>query len=331
MEQVVIKTKDLDKDYQIDGLSLSNQVDNIMGFYGIPMALKNVDKKFKTDVLRQVIEAAAPTVNVLVDGGNVQVLDPKSVFLEDDKFDELVGIAQEVSGTDAIVTTNGFQKQAKIVLPAIDTDLFVGDAFSRNWEITRRAEGGISFTTGIVRLACTNGMVVPEKQFSSFIRNAVADRVFILGFHDIASGFSVNEYLKNTFTHNGVEVPCSLADMYEMQDCLKSLTNDDLPEILFPTKEIEDFYSNQGIEVNSLSRRYLDKLPTGFTYYQALNILTHGAKSMVEPTIDNKIKVAKFCRPSKMKSLRDVDLHWEGTPQFSESRIRSSMGDLVLS
>lgn len=327
MERLTLKTKELSTDYQIGDISLSSQVDNIMNFYGIPQALRSVDKKFNTNTLREVIEVAAPTIDVLVDENSVQVLDPKSVFMGDNEFYQLLEVVQNVTGVGAKVTDNKFQKQAEIQLKERDSDSFLGDVFSRNWSVIRRAEGGLSFSTGILRLACTNGMVIPDKQFSGFIRNATADQAFLTGFHDTALGFSVDAYMRATFMHNGEYIPCSLADMYEMHDCLAQITQDDLADMLYPLQTVEEFYTSQGIDVAHLSRRYLDKLPTGFTYYQALNILTNGAKAMADKTIDNQVKVAKFCQSKRIQSMKDVDLHWEGMLSFSNAQIHALMGD----
>lgn len=327
MDRITIKTKDLDANFQLDGLSLEGQFGNIEKFYGIPATLHNVDKKFKTRTFRDVLEAAAPTLDILVKDSAIQVLDPKSVYMEDDEFNSLISMAEEVSGEQASVTEGNFQKQATIKMADRDTDNFMGDVFSRTWTVTRRAEGGLSFSTDIIRLACTNGMVIPDKQFSGFIRSAKADHAFLTGFHENAASFSIDDYMKSLFLHNGTPVPCSLADMIEMHQCLAQLTQDDLADILYPLERVREFYAEQDIDTTKLARKYLDKLPTGLSYYQALNILTNGAKAMADKTIDNQIKVARFCRPTKMKSMKDVDLHWEGMPRFSNAQIHSMMGD----
>lgn len=331
MQTITLDTRSLSKDFTFDGISLESQFKNIEKFYGIPATLRSVDKKFKTDTFRSVLEVAAPTLQVMVsDSNDVQVLDPKSVFLQDNEFDQLIDLAEHTSGIQARRSTNKFQKSATIQLKDKDTDSFLGDVFLRSWTITRRAEGGLSFSTDLLRLACTNGMVVPDKQFSGFIRNAKVDQAYLTGFHDMADGFSVDDYLRSLFTHNGEPVPCSLADLHEMHDCLQDLTKDDLADMLFPIASVEDFYASQNIDTTKLARKYLDKLPTGLTYYQALNILTNGAKSMVAKTIDNQIRVARFCQPKRLQNMKDVDLHWQGMPTFSSAQVSSWMGDSVV-
>lgn len=329
MERITIKTKELDSNYCVGDLNISSQINNVMKFYGIPQSLKGVDKKFNTNVLHQVIEAAAPTLDVIVDSDRIQVLDPRSSFMEDEEFSQLVDMSQEVSGAEAVIVNEGFQKKATIQLADKDTDSYLGDVFKRSWSVVRRAEGGLSFSTDILRLACTNGMVIPDKQYSGFIRSSKADHLFVTSFHDAASEFSVDKYLQSLFTHNGEQIPCSVADMWEMHSCLASLTDDDTADVLFPIQTVSEFYAEQAIELSNLSRKYLDKLPSGFTYYQALQILTNGAKLMAEKTIDNEIKVASFCKARRVHQMKDVDLHFEGSPSFSLAKIHSLMGDGV--
>jgi hypothetical protein len=329
MDRLTLKTKDLNDKFEIDGISLVKQFDNIQKFYGIPATLHNVDKNFHTHTFRDVLEAAAPTIDVLVKDNVVQVLDPKSRFMEDEEFNSLITMAEEVTGKTpkAVKQTSKFQKQAVITLDATDKDSFLGDVFARSWTVTRRAEGGISFSTDITRLACTNGLVIPDKQFSGFMRKPKIETAVLSSFHDNAVAFSVEDYLKSLFMHDGNPVPCSLADMLEMQKCLAEIADEDLSEMLFPVAQIKEFYGAQGIEVDKLARKYLDKLPTGLSYYQVLNILTNGAKSMAEKTIDNQVRVARFCQPKRMKNMKDVDLHWEGMPTFSMAEIHLMMGD----
>lgn len=234
MDRVTIKTKDLDANFAFDGISLEGQFGNIQQFYGIPATLHTVDKKFGTHTFRDVLESAATTLDVLIEDNNVQVLDPKSKYMADDEFDQLITVAEGISGIKAEAFKSKFQKQAVFKLKDNEGDSFLDDVFARTWTITRRAEGGLSFSTDIIRLACTNGMVIPDKQFSGFIRSANVDSAFLSGFHDNAVGFSVDQYLRSLFIHNGKPVPCSLADLIEMQACLQKLTGDDLANVLFP-------------------------------------------------------------------------------------------------
>jgi hypothetical protein len=329
MEHLKINVKDLGADYTIDGLSLQKQIPTIGKIYGIPSTLHNVDEKFKTNTFRDVLMAASEgTLHCIVEDNKIQVLDPKSTFMEDEQFDELISLTERITGAEIVQTKHGFQRSATVKLKDKDTDHYLGDVFSRNWKVTRRAEGGLNFNTGIVRLACTNGMAVSDAQFSAFLRNSTkVDQAYLLGFHDNAEGFSIESYLQSLFAPGGVELPCSIAEMMEMHKCLKDLTNDDLANMLYPIEAVKDFYTAQDIDISKLARKYLEKLPTGLTYYQALQILTHGAKQMADKTIDNEIKVARFCAPPRMKAKQTVDLQFQGAPIYSQSQLQFWMGD----
>lgn len=330
MDIVTIKTKDLSSDYSFDGVTLS--VDNLKQiemYYKIPATLRNVDKKFKTDTFRTVLEAATSNMQLLVDDNNmVQVLDPKSKFMQNDEFNQLLDIAEKEVGSSYNLTKSGFETSATFDVNDKDDDSFVGDLFKRRMKIVRRAEGGLSFNTSVIRLACTNGLEVADKQFTGFIRNASADNVYIRNFYDSVDNFSVKKYFEGVFKKDGKFVPCSVGDLSEMHSCLQGLTDDGVADMLFPMSTIKEFYDAQGIDIDNLARKYLDKLPTGLTYYQALNILTNGAKQMIDDNIDNKVKIARFCSPRRIQQMQDTELHWRGNPTFSQDQISSWMGDL---
>lgn len=324
---IVVKTADLSKDFKFDGVSLEPQFKNIEKFYGIPNALHSVDKKFSTSTFRTVLEAAAPELQVMVDdSNNVQVLDPRSRYLDDAGFDQMLAAA----GPDVKVEKRGFEKQATVVLQDSDTDVYLGDVFKRQIVITRRAEGGVSINTAIERQVCSNGLMVPDKQFSATLRNpSKFSTELFSSYYDAAGSFNIDEYLQKLFSRDGSPIQASIADIMKMQDCLIRITDDeDLGNLLYRTDRMKDFYAEQAIDIDSLARQYLDKLPSGLTYYQALNILTSGAKAMAEKTIDNQIAVAAFCTPQKMKCLQQVkELQFTGMPQFSNAEIRLFMGD----
>lgn len=329
MQTLTIKTSSLTPDFKFDGISLEPQFPNIEKFYGIPAALHNVDKKFNTSTFRTVLEAAAPTLDVLVSDSSVQVLDPRSTFLNDDEFNQVIELAESISGTTATRSTNKFQKSATIKLQEKDSDSFLGDVFSRSWTITRRAEGGLSFSTDLLRQICSNGAIVKEKEFYTLLRRPDhANRSMLSVFATTADNLNVSDYLTSIFNREGSPVQASMADIYSMQDTLTKITgNKDLASVLYPTSVMEMFYESQGIDCKSLARKYLDYLPSGFTYWQAFCALTNGAKCS-DGSIDSKIEVASYCSPQRIKNLKATrELHFEGMPVFSNAEIRLRMGD----
>lgn len=328
MERITIKTKDLRPDFQVDGVSMEPHFKDIERFYRIPAALHNVDKNFGTHTYLDVVKAATPELKLLVEGDKMQLLDPKYTFIEDAVMDAAVDTIEKNLGVQAEVHNGTFQRDVVVKLKMEDDDHYLNDAFSRHWTLTRRPEGGVSLSSSIVRLSCTNGMVMPDKQFTIKSRTALPTIEATRELHATVSLLKVAEYLEALFTQDGEQVPCSFADMLDMQKCLIDLTDDpEFVEGLFPVEGVKLFYTAQGIDTTKLARKWLDKLPTGLTYYQSLQILTNGAKRMTAPTIENQVKVARFCAPKRMKNLKDTNLQWSGAPKWDTTDISHWMGD----
>lgn len=296
-------------------------------YYGIPSTLLNVDKKFGTDTLGQVAVVHAPTIKyVLTEEGDVQVLDPRSVLMEEKEFTEALSIASELSGIEPKLATPNY---AKFELPALDSDDFMGDIFKRSFSIERLPQGGVSLATNLLRLICTNGMTIPDSQYKSLIRSAKLDKTVVGAFWDAVNNFDVDGYFKALFFRDGVPVIASVADYFGMHDTLSRLTEDpDFADLLFPKDPIKDFYSDQNIDLSKMARTSLNRLPSGIAYYQCFNILTNGAKQ-AERNLENELKVADWCRPSRLNQIKASDLVFKGMPHFGMETIKSRMGDIA--
>lgn len=330
MDRLTIKTKDLTPSFEVDGLSLTSQFPNIEKFYGIPAALHNVDSKFRTTTYLDVVKAATSELHFLVEGKEVQLLDPKSTYLTDEKFDQAVEVMTSALKIEPIISKRGFQSEAKVVIPATDKDNFLKDAFKRMWHFIRKPEGGVALSTSIERLACTNGMTIPDSEYNQVSRKKMFDVDAFTKMHATAALLNIDDYLKEKFTQNGEPIPCSVADMMDMASTLTKITDDeDYTNEIFPIQGVQDFYAAQAIDTTKLARKWLDKLPTGLSYYQALQILTNGAKRMLEPTLENQLKVSKFCAPKRIQNMKDTGVYWEGTPKWSNNDISHWMGDVA--
>lgn len=296
-------------------------------YYGIPGTLLNVDKKFGTDTFGQVAKVHAPTIKyVITDEGNVQVLDPRSVLMSDEDYNSALEIAAELSGiTPKQITPN----LAKFELPALDSDDFMGDVFKRSFSIERLPQGGVSLATNLLRLVCTNGMTIPDSQYKSLIRSAKLDKTLVGAFWDAVGNFDVDGYFKALFFRDGSPVMASVSDYFGMHDTLARLTDDpDFADLLFPKDPIKEFYQAQNIELGKMARTNLNRLPSGIDYYQCFNILTNGAKQ-AERTLENELKVADWCRPSRLNQIKASDLAFTGMPHFDIETIKSRMGDIA--
>lgn len=327
--EIVTKTKDWKKAGDLcyetpEGFLLEKkQLSDVCKFYGIPGTLLNVDKKFGTDTFAEVTKVHAPIVKVMVADENVQVLDPKSALVPDEKFEEIISIASAVSGLEPKVRKN----KAVFELPALDNDAFLGDLYSRSLSIERLPQGGVNMATALLRLICTNGMVVPDSQYKSLIRSGNVDKMILSAFWDAVDNFNVDQYFRQLFIHGGQPISASVADYFGMHDTLARITEDvDIANLLFPKDPIIEFYGNQKISLDRMSRSTLNRLPSGIEYYQCFCILTHGAKQ-AEKTLENEIQVSNWCRPSLLAQIKASDLSFKGIPHFEQSNIRSRMGD----
>lgn len=326
--------KRADGGYQTpEGLLMTDkELKDVCGFYKIPATLINVDNTFKTQTLLDVVRVAAPKVQIIEQDGMIQVLDPKSNFVSDEEFNLIIEQAQEKTGLEFTVDDKrkGIARRISFKTKPTDTDSFVGDVFEKSIAIERLPQGGINLSTALLRLVCTNGMILPDAQYKSLIRSGLVDAPVLTAFSDAVKNFNVDEYFKNLFFKNGEALHASVSDYLGMKQTLKGITDgDDLAEILFPMDGIKQFYEAQGISLDGLSRATLNKLPSGLRYYEAFNILTHGAKS-ADKTLENEIRVASWCRPSYLSQIKNSDVVFKGMPHFDSLAIKERMGDIML-
>lgn len=325
MRKVTINTADLSTNLVCGEYDLGPQAGNISTYYGIPYTLVTVDSKFKTHTFLDVIQHAAIEMNCLVDDGKIQVLDPKSSFVDDEQFAEvetmLKGRYDNVESK-----SRGFESQIKVELPESYNESFTGDVFKKQLLVTRRPEGGLSYGLQIERLICTNGSMVADKSTFKTIRKPAGNEGVMAELFAGVENMSINEYLMSLFMHQGEMVPCSVADMTEMASTLQKMTGEDATP--YPLENIAAVYASQDIDINKLSRQNLAKLPSGFSYYEAFNVLTHGAKQ-AEDTLQNKIEVAKYYKSKRMKALSATGVVFSKAPSFSKEFKHHLMGDVA--
>lgn len=327
MDKIIVKTSEIPADLKVEDLNLNlqGQEGNICKFYGIPAALLNVDKRFKTHTFNDVLRSATLELQVLRDGDKVQVLDPKSSFVDDEQFDEiqtmLSGRYESIEKAD-----HGFESRLTIVLPKDYQESFMGDVFEKQLVVSRRPEGGLSYGLQVERLICTNGSMVSDKAVFQTIRKPAGNEGVMSELFGAIENVSVNEYLQGLFMNQGEFVPCSVADMSEMSAAVVRLTGEDLSP--YPLDKIAEVYANQDIDINKLSRQNLAKLPSGFSYYEAFNVMTHAVKA-AEDTLENKIEVAKFYKHSRMKALSSTGVVFQHAPTFSTEFKHELMGDVM--
>ena len=267
-------------EYQMEDGTLVGvrQLTDYCKYYDVPATLLRVDNKFSTNTFQQIASKTTSEVEFLRNGEKVQFLDPKSKYLSDERFELLVEQTKRHTGIEPTIKKSGLDVVAEFTSPLVHEDEFLGDAFSKSFRLERLPQGGLDLATTILRLVCTNGMTLPDKQYHTLSRKAEMPAELMTSFYDSVSNLNVGNYFKSLFTNNGEQIQASVSDYMGMATTLSQINIDGDPEIFFPLTGIQDFYKAQGIDITSISKPLLSRLPSGLLYYQCFNILTHAAK-----------------------------------------------------
>lgn len=318
-----------DSGYTVNGLFIpASMMPSVLSYSGLPETLHRIDSKYKTHTSLDVLQKIEATPEFLVDNNEiVSVIDPKSCYCFNDDYYELISKFETILGIKgSTISRKSSQLRTEFTLSDSENNFF-NDIFDKKIIIDRLPQGGVLFTIGLLRLVCTNGMMVPDSQYKSLVRSLPNDYQPIV-FTDLANHFDVNSYFTSLFTKNGVPLMASVADYLGMMDNLSKLTDSDTASYFFPLEPIERHYSAQGIDIEHLSRSSLSKLPSGVTYYNAFNILTNGIKLVNDISIKDELEVSKWIVPSKLSSMKLTDISYQGVPKFDEVLLHSLMGDI---
>lgn len=312
--------------YSFEGVNLTKKnLTDILDYNRVPTTLMTVDQRFGTHTTADVLQSLEDkTIDAMVEGDRVQILNPKADWISDEQFESILG---RYGLEDSKISGSTFGKTATLVLPANDKDNFLGDVFNREIKVDRLPEGGVHFNLGLTRLACTNGMRVKESDYNYKCRLLAAMSGEVERIIGAAKEFNLDEYFRSMFMKDGKWLPLSVADFLEMKKVLTSLTNEDIANMYYSTEQIDNTYMAQGIDITKIGQKYLNKLPSGITYYQGFNILTNAAKQIEEPTLQDQITVASFLKPSKLESMKATELNYDKVPMYSDYYIHSLMGD----
>ena len=316
-----------------EGYKLSEeQVGAQCDFLRVPKTLLNIDKEYNLDTTLQVLRAASVGEEKLLvdDNGEVlSVLDHRSTFMEDDQFFETLKLVGDASvDAPCEVHKKGAAIRATYTLGEVSTDTVLGDVFHRQIIVERKPEGGVYVGTGLLRLICTNGCQVADKEYRQLYRNGVNTETFSHLMSTIKS-MDVTDYFSRLFSNNGKWIEASVADYMGMRKTLSDIVGNEVASEFFPVAPIYDHYKAQNIEVNKMSRTIQQKLPAGVTYFDAFNIMTNGCKRAADTIkLSDEIEVANWARPSKLKQLRESDIQHHGMPQFPKQLIQRLKGDL---
>lgn len=303
-------------------------------FYGIPGCLPDVDAKHHTHVVKDVMMATTnEKVQFLVEEGKrdvVSVIDPKSTFITDDEYGKMLehfgqaGMNMEEfkSGPGGISNHVMMENQDANIL---------GDIIKKRMILERLPQGGVYLSAGLMRMICTNGATVKEKELSAIRRNGIFDKESLDGFIKAIGAFDLDAYLKSKWFVDGKPVEASVADYYGMRSTLAKFTDPEVASSFFPTEPITDFYKSQGIELSSLNNNLRNKIPSGLSYYDVFNILTNGIKQVKNHSVETDIEVAKWGFGSRILGIRQIEqgLKFTGKPTFLADEVRRLKGDKI--
>ena len=168
-----------------EGLILSKkQIKEQCEYSAVPTTLVNIDERYGLDTTLQVLRATSTGIErLLVTDDEKQVLsvlDPRSKFTPDDEFHSLIENIKNKGYEDVKIANTGGRIRATFKAPVNDTDSVLGDLFRRRVVVERMAQGGVYCTAALLRLACTNGMLVADSQYRDLFRKEINEEKHLM-------------------------------------------------------------------------------------------------------------------------------------------------------
>lgn len=319
-----------------DNLEITQSLkSDLCKLYSVPATLLNVDKKFGTNTFLDVFkhnDSASDLQALVSDNKILSFIDPKSKFIDDSAFESMLSQLSSV-GENTITKDldDGATKIGTIELPIVNSDSCFKDVFKRRISLERKKTGGTFLSMDLLRLACTNGMLVADKQFYMLSRQVPFSSEQLASFSSDIYALDLQQYLERLWTKDGEPVQASVADFFDMKHCLQNATDAEVADMYFPTEPIIGCYESQGIDVSAINNSLRTKLPAGISYYQCFNILTNGIKQAGDISLSDRIALAKFSSPKKISQLKNSDIHYDYAPKFDSKVIETLMGDKIAS
>jgi len=266
----------------------------------------------------------------------VSVVHPSRQFITDDQFyNQIVNSFHGVSDKAKTYYDNQgnlchrFTISDHLTLPApLNAELFSAEGI-----IERNATGGMAFSAGLLRLACTNGSTVNEKGFHWDNLNSLSeiqDALASVSFPSLS-----NVIIGRITDKTGTLINASVNDVLHLSNICRSHHDESAslydPNQHFPIDHIREHYINQPEEIDILSSstKTLKALPSGLTYWDAYNCATSFARTCPER---QKVEVsATNCLMSKKKDLGpgESGFHYSGTaPAINPSVLQRLRGEI---
>lgn len=303
-------------------------------FYGLPGVLPKVDAAHNTRVVVDVMQATTnEPVKFLVDDEKNEIIspiDPRSNFITDEQFDTMKN--EFLSRGFDIKEAPTYHKvkwgDAWFEAPFEGDSSVMGDAIRKTIQIQRMPQGGCHLSMGIIRQICTNGAVVKEKEYSHLSRTMPFTQDHIENYIKVIGGMDLQQYLMSKWFVDGKPIEASVGDYYGMRSTLLKATDKETADISFPTEPIVDFYKSQNIEIGEINNNLRNRIPSGLSYYDCFNILTHGMKQVPTRTLEHEIEIAGWGFGRRLRQLAQTqELAFTGKPRFDQDQLRLLRGD----
>jgi len=266
----------------------------------------------------------------------VSFVHPARQFITDDQFyNQIVNSFHGVTDkTSTYYNHQGnlchrFTISDHLTLPSpLNSELFSAEGI-----IERRSTGGMTFSAGLLRLACTNGSTVNEKGFHWDNLNSLSEIQDALA--SVSFPSLTNVIISRITDKTGSLINASVHDVLHLSNICRNYHDESAslydPNQHFPIDHIREHYINQPeeIDVLSASTKTLKALPSGLTYWDAYNCATSFARTCPE-----RQKVEVSATNSLMSKKKDLGpgesgYHYNGTaPAINPAILQRLRGEI---
>jgi len=207
------------------------------------------------------------------------------------------------------------------------------ELFSAEGVIERLSTGGMTFSAGMLRLACTNGSTVNEKGFHWDNLNSLSEIQDALA--SISFPSLTNVIISRITDKTGSLINASVNEVLKLSKSCQRFHDESAslydPNQHFPIDHIREHYINQPEEIDILSAsgNTLKALPSGLTYWDAYNCATSFAR-----TCANRQKLEIEATNGLMGKNKDLGpgkegYHYTGTaPAINQTILQRLRGEI---
>lgn len=282
----------------------------------IPKALINVDEREGTDFFNTLLNTRTGYSTVVEDNKVVGFVKDDSTFLskEDVKFS--ADLIAHKFGSEVL------QRRNFLYVPISDSTNILGDLYRKEIILSRNVTGGLNVGLNILRLLCTNGSEVVERSVRKHLATGI-NQAQLDPLYDTFSSYSIKNLIMSAMLDSsGKMIEASVADVLKFSDMLTPYS--DVTGVHAIADDVVSQYLANGVDTKKYSRRELENLPSGISYYKAYNILTADARSC-DLSEQDRVTIGSYLHPKNQLVASSFK-----APVFDDERISVLMGDKVL-